>query len=165
MIFLKKNIYLHHEGVWRMDKVGQVALRSTLKAKLTVRSNGVVHEDNRVGQPAVVQHFAVVLTQLVLFRFKPELVLVPWSQAMHGTHLVRAQGFTEQVNGRHLTSKHSLLIDVRRGADVTLVKWLQTTQIQKAAFDAFPFFKKRDIITSLKAKKLQKNYLPHGTQN
>ena len=111
-----------------MDEVGKVSLGRALQAELAVSGHGVVHEDDRVGEAAVVEDLAVVVAQLVLLRLEPELVLVARAQAVHGAHLVGAQRLAEQVDGGHLAAEHPLLVHVRRRADVALVKRLQRAE-------------------------------------
>ena len=50
-------------------------------------------------------HLAVSLAEgLSCLRLKLELVLIARAKAVHGAHLVGAQGLAEQVDGRHLDS-------------------------------------------------------------
>ena len=44
---------------------------------------------------------------------------------MHGANLLGGQRLTEQINGRHLAAEDSLLVQLWRGSNVTLIKGLQ----------------------------------------
>lgn len=50
--------------------------------------------------------------------------LVSWTESMHGTDLMRGQRFAKKVDGRHLTTKYSLFIQIWCSSDVTFVKGL-----------------------------------------
>lgn len=52
--------------------------------------------------------------------------LITRSQTMHCTYLLCAQGFTEQVDCRHLATEHSFLIQLWCGTDETFIKRLHT---------------------------------------
>ena len=69
----------------------------------------------------------MIVAQLVLLCLETKLVLVSGAQPVHGTHLVWTQGFAEQVNGRHLSTKHPFFVDIGRSTDVALVERLQVT--------------------------------------
>ena len=115
-----------HERVRRVDEVGGVALGRRLQAQLAVGGHGVVHEDDGAGQSAVVEDAPLVLGQvhrhLVL---ETELTLVARSQPVHGADVVRRQGLAEQVDGCHLAAEQPVVVQLRRGADETLVERLR----------------------------------------
>ncbi len=59
--------------------------------------------------------------------------LVSRPQSMHCADLVRRQSLAEEVDGRHLSAEHPLLIHIGGGADVALVKRLSKgREIQSA---------------------------------
>ena len=58
-----------------MDKICHVSLGSTLEAQLAVGGHRIVHENDVIGQLAIIQDFTMVLTKLTAFCFKPELIL------------------------------------------------------------------------------------------
>lgn len=45
---------------------------------------------------------------------------------MHGADLLRGESLAEQVDRRHLPAEDPLLVQLRRGPNVALVKGLQT---------------------------------------
>lgn len=51
--------------------------------------------------------------------------LVAWAKPVHCTYLVGWQSFAEQVDGRHLATEHSLLVQLWRRSDIALVERLQ----------------------------------------
>ena len=67
--------YPHHECMRWMHKVCYVSLGSALEAQLAVSGHWIVHENDVIGQFAIVQNFTMILTQLATFCFKPELIL------------------------------------------------------------------------------------------
>ena len=46
-----------------------------MEAQLAVSGHWIVHENDVIGQFAIVQNFTMILTQLATFCFKPELIL------------------------------------------------------------------------------------------
>ena len=58
-----------------MHKICYVSLGSALEAQLAVSGHWIVHENDVIGQFAIVQNFTMILTQLATFCFKPELIL------------------------------------------------------------------------------------------
>ena len=67
--------YPHHECMRWMHKICYVSLGSALEAQLAVSGHWIVHENDVIGQFAIVQNFTMILTQLATFCFKPELIL------------------------------------------------------------------------------------------
>ena len=64
-----------------MDKICHVSLGSTLEAQLAVGGHWIVHENDVIGQLAVVQNFTMILAQLATFRLEPKLIL--WDKNIH----------------------------------------------------------------------------------
>ena len=58
-----------------MQKIWYVSLGSALEAQLAVSGHWIVHENDVIGQFAIVQNFTMIFTQLATFCFKPELIL------------------------------------------------------------------------------------------
>ena len=67
--------YPHHECMRRVHKICHVSLGSTLEAQLAVGGHWIVHENDVIGQLAVVQNFTMILAQLATFRLEPKLIL------------------------------------------------------------------------------------------
>ena len=70
-----KVAYPHHERMRRMHKICHVSLGSTLEAKLTIRRYWIVHKNDVVRQPSIVENFPVVFWQLATLSFESKLVL------------------------------------------------------------------------------------------
>ena len=97
---------LEHQGMRGVDEVGGVSLGGALQTQLAVCGHGVIEEGDAVAQFPVVQHLPVVLAQgLARLCLKLELVFVSGPQPVHGTHLVRVQSLTEQIDGAHLPAE------------------------------------------------------------
>lgn len=58
-------VYLQHKGVWRMYKIGDVAFRRALQAKLRIRCYRVVHEHNCIRQLTIVKHLENIIVNIV----------------------------------------------------------------------------------------------------
>ena len=55
-----KVAYPHHERMRRMHKICHVSLGSTLEAKLTIRRYWIVHKNDVIRQPSIVENLPVV---------------------------------------------------------------------------------------------------------
>ena len=50
---------------------------------------------------------------------------VSWSQAVHCTNLMRAEGLIEEVDGGHLASKNTLFVHIRCSSNIAFIERLK----------------------------------------